>query len=526
MPERPLIPAALYLRMSTEHQKYSILNQKLVIGDFAKRNGFNVVKAYADEGKSGVLLKRRTGLKQLLADVVGGCPPFKAILVYDVSRWGRFQNCDESAHYEFLCANAGVQVQYCAEPFPNDGSPQSALLKAVKRSMAAEYSRELGVRVFQGQKTLVQMGYKMGGNCLYGLRRQLVSLDGTVKFILKPGEAKSLSTDHVVQVRGPESEVRMVRRLYRMARTMSSVSILKKLNKEHRKFSDGRPWTLNRINSVLGNIRYTGSNMWGRVSTRLYSGKKKNPQEEWAFGPPTFKPIVSRAYFDKIQELRRTRDPRVTKIANEELLASVRVALKRDGRLSTKLFKRRRISVTLLRKRFGSLRQLYRQIGYQPTPRVLKQVIGGLLTRDKRSRVIATLLHMFGDSIQFERKGPRYRGTLLVDGHIPVNVETAICQRTITGLRWTFVKSKYEDRRSISLICRSNSENTDYDRYYLMRRLGSPRTCTFREQAWFLKQSIPLDSLSDFLTGVRSLYSETDLSRALSRARQRELPFA
>ena len=39
-----------------------------------------------------------------------------------VSRWGRFQNCDEAAHYEFLCQNSGVRVYYCAELFINDGS--------------------------------------------------------------------------------------------------------------------------------------------------------------------------------------------------------------------------------------------------------------------------------------------------------------------------------------------------------------------------------------------------------------------
>jgi DNA invertase Pin-like site-specific DNA recombinase len=37
------------------------------------------------------------------------------VLVYDVSRWGRFQDIDESAHYEFVCKQAGIKVAYCAE---------------------------------------------------------------------------------------------------------------------------------------------------------------------------------------------------------------------------------------------------------------------------------------------------------------------------------------------------------------------------------------------------------------------------
>lgn len=70
---------------------------------------------------------------------------FNFILVYDVSRWGRFQDADESAYYEYICKRAGINVAYCAEQFENDGSPVSTIVKGVKRAMAGEYSRELSV---------------------------------------------------------------------------------------------------------------------------------------------------------------------------------------------------------------------------------------------------------------------------------------------------------------------------------------------------------------------------------------------
>src|SRR6202167_4844823 len=98
-----LIPAAQYLRMSTEHQQYSTENQSSAIQKYAESHNFKVVHTYSDTARSGLVLRRRTGLQQLLKDVVGGTSGFHAILVYDVSRWGRFQDTDESAHYEFLC---------------------------------------------------------------------------------------------------------------------------------------------------------------------------------------------------------------------------------------------------------------------------------------------------------------------------------------------------------------------------------------------------------------------------------------
>ena len=97
------IPAAEYLRMSTEHQQYSLENQRTAIRVYADQNGFILVQTYTDEGKTGLLLKRRDALQQLLREVLSGRAEYKAVLVYDVSRWGRFQDADEAGHYEFLC---------------------------------------------------------------------------------------------------------------------------------------------------------------------------------------------------------------------------------------------------------------------------------------------------------------------------------------------------------------------------------------------------------------------------------------
>lgn len=118
-----LRPAAQYIRMSTEHQRYSPDNQKAVIDAFAAKRGFDVVRTYQHSGKSGLTLSRRPALQQLLADVLAGAAEFKAILVLDVSRWGRFQHTDQAAHYEYICRDAGVEVHYCSEPFENDGGP-------------------------------------------------------------------------------------------------------------------------------------------------------------------------------------------------------------------------------------------------------------------------------------------------------------------------------------------------------------------------------------------------------------------
>ncbi len=150
--------AAQYVRMSTDLQKYSIENQAVVIAAFAQLHHLTIVRTYRDEGESGLRIKNRLGLTQLIKDVQSGSADYSHVLVFDVSRWGRFQDVDESAHYEFICKQAGIKVAYCAEQFDNDGSLISHIMKNIKRVMAAEFSRELSAKVHAGRSRLVRLG--------------------------------------------------------------------------------------------------------------------------------------------------------------------------------------------------------------------------------------------------------------------------------------------------------------------------------------------------------------------------------
>ena len=101
--------AAQYVRMSTEHQQYSTNNQSDKIREYADKRGIEIVKTYADDGKSGLSIGGRAALQKLLSDVESGRADFNLILVYDISRWGRFQDADESAYYEYICRCPGAR---------------------------------------------------------------------------------------------------------------------------------------------------------------------------------------------------------------------------------------------------------------------------------------------------------------------------------------------------------------------------------------------------------------------------------
>ncbi|MDO9384459.1 MAG: recombinase family protein [Hyphomicrobiaceae bacterium] len=228
----PLKRAAQYVRMSTDQQQYSTINQKAAIALWAEARGIEIVATYEDAGKSGLTLARRPGLRQLIADALAGPQLFDAILVYDVSRWGRFQDADESAHLEYLCRSAGITVHYCAEQFTNDGSTMANLYKVMKRTLAAEYSRELSEKVKVGKARLASYGFRQGSVPGFGFRRRLLDQDGRDKGLLAPGERKSLTTDRVVLTLGPPKELATVRWIYEAytQRGLSMADIRKNLN--------------------------------------------------------------------------------------------------------------------------------------------------------------------------------------------------------------------------------------------------------------------------------------------------------
>lgn len=303
------IRAAEYVRMSTDYQKYSIANQSDAIRAYAARRGMIVVRTYADEGKSGLNIGGRDSLRQLIRDVQSGQADFATILVYDVSRWGRFLNTDESAYYEFICTQAGIRVEYCAEHFENDDSPTSTIVKAIKRLMAAEYSRDLSHKIFAAQSQIMLLGFRVGGHAGYGFRRLLVDHQGIAKGILVPGEWKNLTSDRVLLVPGPQEEIDTVRRIFRMfvRERKSEAQIVNILNREGIVTDLGRQWQQHTVEYILKSEKYIGNSVWNRNSSKLGGRRLRNSPDIWLRADGALEPIIERSLFDAAQEIFRDR---------------------------------------------------------------------------------------------------------------------------------------------------------------------------------------------------------------------------
>lgn len=473
-PQSPVEPAALpaaeYVRMSTEHQQYSTENQRDVIRDYAQKRGMTIVRTYTDAGKSGLRIEGRDALKQLIHDVEAGQADFSAILVYDVSRWGRFQNADESAYYEYICQRAKIDVHYCAEQFVNDGSPVSTIVKGVKRAMAGEYSRELSAKVFIGQCRLIELGYRQGGAPGFGLRRMLRDANGQHKGSLKRGEQKSIQTDRVILVPGPPDEVETVREMYRafVEEGKTEAEVAQSLNEKGIATDCGRPWTRGTVHEVLTNEKYIGNNVYNRISFKLKKRRVTNPPEMWVRRDTAFEPIVSQEMFSKAQAIIHERGRRFT---DEELLDQLRRLMEREGRLSGLLIDEREDlpSTSVFRTRFGSLIRAYQLVGYTPD-RDYQFIETNRQLRSMHPVIIQDVIERIRELGGVINRDPA-TDLLTVNDEFTASIVIARCRHTGAGsYRW-FIRLDTGLTPDVTVAVRMDADNSAALDYYLLPRI-------------------------------------------------------
>ncbi|MCS6245247.1 MAG: recombinase family protein [Opitutus sp.] len=464
------IPAAAYVRMSTEHQQYSTENQLDRIKEYAARRGMEIVRVFEDAGKSGLNVRGRESLRRMIDEVEKGMADFKCILAYDVSRWGRFQDADESGYYEYICKRAGITVHYCAEQFENDGSPTSNIIKSVKRSMAGEYSRELSTKVFQGACRLIQLGYKQGGTAGYGLRRMLVDQAGQPKGVLAVGEHKSLQTDRVVLALGPDEEVAVVRGVYRafLDESVAEQEIADRLNGRGLKTDLGRPWTRGTVHQLLTNEKYLGNNVYHRTSFKLKRKHVQNPPDMWIRVQGAFPAIVSAEDFTRVQEVIIARAKR---FSDDEMLDKLRDVLRQHGHISGVIIDEREDlpSSAAFRNRFGSLVRAYQLIGYVPETDFSFIEVNRFL-RQKHPEVVQeviTELAKIGVRVQ---RDPETE-LLVLDQELVVSLVLSRCLRTEAGSTRWLVRFEASNRPDITVVARMDETNQAIKDYYLFPAL-------------------------------------------------------
>ncbi|EIB6191974.1 recombinase family protein [Salmonella enterica] len=465
------VRVAQYLRMSTDHQQYSLHNQSEYIKDYAEKNNMEIAYTYDDAGKSGVSIIGRHSLQQLLSDVEQKKIDIQAVLFYDVSRFGRFQNSDEAAYYSFLFERNGVDLIYCSEPIPTKDFPlESSVILNIKRSSAAYHSRNLSEKVFIGQVNLIKLGYHQGGMAGYGLRRLLVDENGIAKEILGFRKRKSIQTDRVILIPGPKNEIKIVNSIYDLFidDNMPEFIIAERLNEQNIPAENGTLWTRAKIHQILTNEKYIGNNIYNKTSSKLKSRLVKNPKNEWVRCDKAYKPIISKKKYNKAQEIIQLRSVHLT---NEELLEKLKQKLESNGKLSGFIIDEDDTgpSSSVYRTRFGGLLRAYTLIGYKPEHdysyiqinEALRSFYSGIIEDFKREILKS---NCYIDEY-------KYAPMLYINDELLISVLITKCTPMKSGkLRWK-VRFDNSQKADITIVIRMDSQNISPLDFYIIPKI-------------------------------------------------------
>ncbi len=460
------IAVAQYLRMSTDHQRYSLFNQSEFLRGYADKNGMDILYTYDDSGKSGVTANRRTSFHQLIDDVASHRIDIAAVLVFDISRFGRFQSLDQFGYYTQLLKNNNVKVIYCADPIPEDDNDYADFKLFMVRKEASSFSKNLSRKVFIGQTNLVRRGYHQGGLAGFGLRRMLIDECNNRKGVLKHKEWKSIQTDRVILVPGPENEIEVVNTIFDKFNIegKSETAIASELNHSGIIAENGGVWTKLKVNEILTNEKYIGNNVYNKRSFKLKQTYINNPSDEWVRCDNAYEPIVSKEKFLLAQSIINAR--KRLYFSDEELLSKLEGLLKEKGKLSGFIIDEDHATPSsgAYRKRFGSLVRAYELIKYKPQHDYQYLKIN-IFLKEKYNRTISELVETITENgcyVDYNAESNLF----IINEELKLSVIISRSKKLSTKTRWKIrLDRKY--KYDICIVMRLNSDNTGIKDYYV-----------------------------------------------------------
>lgn len=273
-----------YCRVSTDKsdQLNSLETQKEFFTVYAKRNGYNLVNVYADEGISGTKIRNRKDFQRLIRDAQFGM--FDMVAVKDVSRFAR-NTVDFLQSIRRLKA-LGVEVIFLTANMTVLGQSEFAL--TICGAMAQEESANTSKRIKFGKQANAKKGRVP--NLVYGYDKI-------------PGEY----FDQTIN----EKEAEVIRQIYQWYRYegYGASKIANMLNERGLRTKRNCKFSQNAICRILTNELYTGKIINGKQEVEDFlTGKRVNKDEsEWSVKERPDLRIIEPESFEQVQKIMHER---------------------------------------------------------------------------------------------------------------------------------------------------------------------------------------------------------------------------
>jgi DNA invertase Pin-like site-specific DNA recombinase len=449
---------AYYRHSAQDRQENSIPIQQEQVREWAENNGVEIIKDFADAGRSGLNAEDRPAFTEMMNEWITKRSDFQYVLCLDVSRWGRFQDIDLSAQYSAACKKHGKQVIYTTIGKPRENDPLYPVYIQFERFRSAQYSKELSEKVWRGCVKIAEQGYWAGGMPPYGMQRLLLDEKREPVGILEPGQRKSIQNQRVTLVEGDPAAIIVIQRIFHefVALGHSEHRVAEGLNADEILSPGGHRWSAGMIVERLRNEKYAGTMVYNKTSQKLKTPTHVNPPEEWVRTQRAFDGLVPYELFARAQQLLADRRK---KYRSEEMLKQL----------------------DALYRRYGLFRSsLLRLLDDGPSPATFGQRFGGLdlafqqMNRDACDRA-RELVHE-----RIRQHVPAvlpYSDFLVLDQRLTVSVQPAVPVPHGYAAYWPF---RPDNRHVIDLtlgVLLSDADEFDILGYVALPRwLAGPRT--------------------------------------------------
>ena len=297
---------ALYCRLSQddgrEGESNSISNQKEILAQYTRANGFHNTMFFVDDGISGTTFDR-PDFQRMQRMIENG--EIGVVIVKDLSRFGR-NYLDVGEYLEIKYPTLGVRfiaIQENVDTLKNTGTEMMPFNNIFNEWYAAQTSKKIRAV----WKSKADKGERIAAAIPYGY---IKSQDDPKQWIIDEEAAKVVRYIFELTLEGL-GPMKIARRLEDEQILSPTAYYLENGRKSSNDISArGKcAWSTTSVRHILENRQYTGCTVNFKTSLVSYKVHKTvyNPEEEWQIIPNTQEAIIDEDTFNRVQELRDSR---------------------------------------------------------------------------------------------------------------------------------------------------------------------------------------------------------------------------
>lgn len=247
-----------YIRMSTDRQEASPGQQRAAIAAHARKQGYAVAHEYADLGVSGDNVSKRPQFRQMIAAAEAGT--FDRIVVYDRSRFGRFDSIDFGKWVAPL-REAGVELETLDTGVENWDDFGGRVIGMVAQEGKHQFLTDLSRATLRGKIAKVSEGRGYCGPTPYGYtRRTTVQGRNRVSQLEVDPQTAAIVRDIFNAYTQPGASLSAVAAMLNVRAVPTART--------------GQRWRRNAVERILRNEVYMGDAVWGRRQKGRYHGRQ------------------------------------------------------------------------------------------------------------------------------------------------------------------------------------------------------------------------------------------------------------